>query len=98
MIGWNYSKIILLSILSALALLTKLSALIFISSLIIWFFYQAIYFKKNMYFKYLLLFIGIVFVLNLPWQIYRAKNFGGAAIFNNFGYLVKNIHAKPKKI
>ncbi|PIP29436.1 hypothetical protein COX27_01395 [Candidatus Kuenenbacteria bacterium CG23_combo_of_CG06-09_8_20_14_all_36_9] len=98
MIGWNYSKIILLSILSALALLTKLSALIFISSLIIWFFYQAIYFKKNMYFKYLLLFIGIVFVLNLPWQIYRAKNFGGVLTINNYEFLQKNKLSKAKDI
>lgn len=96
--GWNYQKIILVAFLSSLALLTKLSAIIFIFCFIIWFLYQTIYFKTKIYYKYLLLFIGLVFIINLPWQIYRAKNLGGIFTINNYELLQEQEIPQTKDI
>ena len=77
-------KIILISILLALAWLTKLSALILILSVLIWLFYKFIYFKNKKFLYYILIIIFIIFCLNLPWQIYRAQNFGQSLTINNY--------------
>lgn len=129
--GWNYQKIILVSILSGLTLLTKLSAIIFIVAFIIWFLYQTIYYKKHpntdvisaeagiqetefakkTFFRdtkhtskhvanhrFLFVFLAIVFVINLPWQIYRAKNLGGVLTINNYELLQEQKISQIKDI
>lgn len=97
-VGWNYKKIILIAILSGLTLLTKISALIFVFSLSVWFLYQAFYFKNKKFVSYLGLIVFIVFILNLPWQIYRAKNFGGVFTINNYELLQKEKLLQSKDI
>lgn len=84
---WNYKRIIGVGFLMALMMLTKLSALVFIACFFIYFLYKYFYFKKAKILKYLLLLFLIIFVLNLPWQIYRAKNFGGVFTVNNYELL-----------
>lgn len=96
--GWSYKKALLIGVLSAFVLLTKLSALIFIFSLCVWFLYQAFYFKNKKFIYYLGLVILIVFVLNLPWQIYRAKNFGGIFTVNNYELLQEGQLSQTKDV
>ncbi|MBU4360957.1 hypothetical protein KKA66_03885 [Patescibacteria group bacterium] len=82
--GWNYKKAFWLGILLALALLTKLSALILILAILIWLLYKAIYLKNKKFIYYVLIIFFVIFCLNLPWQIYRAQNFGQALTINNY--------------
>jgi 4-amino-4-deoxy-L-arabinose transferase-like glycosyltransferase len=74
--GWNFKRVLVISILSGIALLTKLSALIFILSILIWFIYRSMYTRKLKWLGYAILVVAVSVLIYSPWAIFKQKNIG----------------------
>ena len=73
----NYKKIIYWSLILSLALLTKVTAYIILISAILIYLYKLIIEKKSYFLKYIFIIIILSLTINLPWIIYKHKNYNG---------------------
>ena len=69
-------KVIIWSVILALTILTKITGWVILIGTVIFWLIKTLTSRQISYLKYILLAIAIVGAINLPWIIYKQKNFG----------------------
>jgi len=74
--GFDWKKIIYLSVILGLAMLVKMSAAILVLTLLVWLLWRVVYYKKIKWFYYTIVMLVVVCIVYSPWAIYKQKNIG----------------------